>query len=263
MRNAFHPLLIALLVGLSLTACGDNTPSTPSADEPETLIGKAVKEATDEARKELATENISISRDGQEKAEITPQGDLLIGGKAVAIDDAQRKLLLQYRGHVVGVAEAGIAIGLEGADLAGKAVGAALKGVFTGKPEDAEKQIEAEAQGIEQSAKKLCDLLPGMLDTQNKLAAALPAFKPYASMEQKDVDDCREDGKVNVPGIHIDGNIDVKVDGSAADQAVREEVRTAIRETVRDAVRHEDHSAHNAAEEAEAASVSDTPPKSN
>ena len=32
-----------------------------------------------------------------------------------------------------------------------------------------------------------------MLATQQQLAAALPAFKPYATMEQADIDDCADD----------------------------------------------------------------------
>jgi len=32
-----------------------------------------------------------------------------------------------------------------------------------------------------------------MLDTQRKLAAAVPEFKPYADMTQDDVDDCARD----------------------------------------------------------------------
>ena len=34
-----------------------------------------------------------------------------------------------------------------------------------------------------------------MLVSQQKLAAALPAFKPYATMTQQDVDDCGKDMK--------------------------------------------------------------------
>ena len=203
-----HPLLFAALIGAStLAGCSDKTSSsTDPADEPTTMIGKVVKEATDEARKELATGNISVSKADQPKAEITPAGELLIGGKTVAANPEQRKLLLEYRGHIVGIAEAGIDIGLEGADLAGKAVGEALKGVFTGNTDQIEKKIEAEAKGIEQSAQKLCELLPAMKAAQDKLAAAMPEFKPYATMDQSDVDDCGKDGKYNVD---IPGNFDI------------------------------------------------------
>lgn len=220
--NAIRTTAIALLTSLSLLACSDNTPTPADANAPKTMIGKAVKQATDEARQELAKGNITLSRDGSVEAEITPQGDLLIDGKAVAIDEAQRTLLLEYRGQIVTIAEAGIGIGIEGADLAGKAVGEALKGVLTGNTDQIEQKIEAEAKGVEQAATKLCERLPALLDAQNRLAAALPAFQPYAKMDQTDVDDCGKDGNFNVdiPGTTINADIDADVDvGNAAAEA--------------------------------------------
>jgi hypothetical protein len=38
---------------------------------------------------------------------------------------------------------------------------------------------------------KICDRLPGLYKAQQDLAAALPAFQPYASMDEGDVEDCR------------------------------------------------------------------------
>ena len=66
MKNT-HVLAAALLAALSLTACG-NAPSPPAPpappaapDAPKTFIGRHVDKALAEARKELATGNISIS----------------------------------------------------------------------------------------------------------------------------------------------------------------------------------------------------------
>ena len=106
----------------------------------------------------------------------------------------QRALLREYRGHIAAVAEAGLQVGLEGVDLAGKAVTEALKGVFSGESERRiEERIRAEANAIGTSAQKICAHLPAMLATQQRLAAALPEFAPYARMTQEDVDDCRVD----------------------------------------------------------------------
>ena len=230
MRTALRTLSVALLACAPLVACSDKASTTadPGA-EPTTIIGKAVKQATDEAREELAKGNIDLSADGTAKAEITPAGDLLIDGKAIPVDAAQRKLLLEYRGHIVGVAEAGIGIGLEGADLAGKAVGEAVKGVLTGNTDEIEKKIEAEAEGIKRSAVKLCAKLPALLDTQNRLAAALPAFQPFAKMDQKDVDECGKDGdfNVDVPGTHINADVDEGIDGDQRSAAAEAEAAGA------------------------------------
>lgn len=225
-----HSLLFAALLCASmLSACSDKASSGTDPGEPATMLGKAVKGATDQARGELATANIQVSKNQQPKAEITPQGDLLIGGKLVTATAEQRKLLLEYRGHIVGVAEAGIDIGLQGADLAGKAVGEALKGVLTGNTDQIEQKIEAEAQGIEKAAVELCKLLPAMKVTHDKLAAAMPEFKPYATMDQSDVDNCGKDGKFNVdiPGGAINADIDVGSNNDSGNTAAEAEAATA------------------------------------
>lgn len=226
-----HSLLFAALIAAStLSACSDKAPSnTDTAAEPTTMLGKVVKEATDEARKELATGNIEISKDQQTKAEITPEGDLLVNGKRITPTTEQRKLLLEYRGHIAGIATAGIDIGLQGADLAGKAVGEALKGVLTGNTDQIEQKIEAEAEGIEKAALQLCKLLPAMKVTQDKLAAAMPEFKPYATMDQSDVDDCGKDGNFNVdiPGGAINADVDMHSDNDSGNTAAEAEAATA------------------------------------
>lgn len=194
-------LFAAVLGGISLlAACGANpapgsaSGNAPTAKKQETgVITSAIQEAIGEAQKEIAEGNITVSKDehnGGKKAEITPKGDLLIDGRAVAITPAQRTLLLEYRSHVVAVATAGMHIGMESADLATRAVAESLKGVFTGNTDDVEKRVEAEADKVRSAAKQLCTHLPAMLDSQQKLAAALPEFKPYATMDASDVDDC-------------------------------------------------------------------------
>lgn len=193
---SFRPIVLSFLLACVplFTACSADRDADPGSRAPSAL-GGVVKRATDKAREKLATENISLSRneDGMPKAEITPTGDLLIAGQAVAVDDAQRALLLEHRALVVSIAEAGIEIGVQGADLGMKAASMAIKGVLSGNTEEMERRIEAEAKKIEVEAQKICDLLPPLRASQQVLAAAIPAFVPYASMDQHDIDDCRSD----------------------------------------------------------------------
>jgi hypothetical protein len=208
---------ILMFVGLPLVgACSQQQPGTAApdkaakaeTDKPRTLIGKTVAREIDKARKELATGNISLNGhdvtinghdyartddDNRPKAEITPQGDLLLDGKAVAITPQQRATLLEYRGQIIAIADAGMALGSKGAELAGKAIGESLGALFSGDTDEVEKRVEAEASKIEAEAKLLCKQMPPMLATQQKLAASLPQFKPYATMTQDDVDDCADD----------------------------------------------------------------------
>jgi hypothetical protein len=221
----FRTLAFALLVSTPLLACSQPpappappaAPAPPSAsnDAPKTIIGRQVEKAINEARKELATKNISVSdgfdininghkihkSDGNlPKAEITPQGDLLIEGKAVNITPAQRQQLLAYRGQIVRVAEAGMAIGVKGADIAGEALSGVVGAIFGGKEGEAafEQRMEAQGKKVEAEAMKLCTQMPALLASQQALAASLPEFKPYARMTQEDIDDCGKDDKANV-----------------------------------------------------------------
>lgn len=254
----------ALLLSLALPLLGACKPASPppppapdgaDASAPQTALGRTVARAIEEAREELRNENISISdgpnitingrevrRAGNEsKAEITPQGDLLVEGKPVEIDAAQRKMLLDYRGHVVALAEAGMAMGIKGADLAGKAITETLGGLFSGDTASIEQRVEAEAEKLEAEARQLCSQLQPMLELQGRLAASLPAFKPYATMTQEDVDDC------------MDGDGVAVTDGAS----VREGIRQGVRDGVQGAMDVDAASdgSGDAAAEAEAASA--------
>ena len=215
-RVAAASLALAALPLLS--ACSQPAPGNDAkaraeaeaADEPSGGIANAIHEELEKARKELHEGNIAIGGkgvnvningteyagdpdDGRPRAEITPQGDLLIDGKPVAIDTEQRALLLDYRGQVIAVAEAGIAIGGKGVGLAESALKQAVGAIFSGNTDEMERSIEAEAQKLEAEARVLCTRLPAMLETQQQLAASLPEFKPYATMTQADIDDCLKD----------------------------------------------------------------------
>lgn len=224
--NTFRTFAFTALL-LSLSACQANTPSnaaTTAANQPAPadkqggLVG-VVGAAMDKARSEMETHNISISNgvhininghevnssdSGAPKAEITPQGDLLVEGKAVDVTPAQRAMLLQYRREIIDVAGSGMEIGKQGVDIAGKAVGTAITSIFNGKSDRAENDLKAQGDRIQAAAMKLCDQLQPMLRTQQDLAASLPAFRPYAKLEQSDIDDCRKHDKGD--GIAVTSN---------------------------------------------------------
>lgn len=200
-----HATLAALLAcALLLGACGERATEQPSEPgngaAPATALGNVVKRATDQARRKIASENISLSGDGDApRAEITPQGDLLIAGEAVALDERQRALALAYRASIQDVAEAGIEVGVQGADLGMKAASEALRSVFSGNPDQVEERVKTQVKRIEASVQALCDRLPAMLASQQDLEAAVPEFAPYARMDQDDIDECRRDGRVSIP----------------------------------------------------------------
>ena len=178
-----------------------------ASDETSSGISGKIREAMQKAKQELATKNIDVNSvhvnddshahdDTHPKAEITPQGDLLIAGKKVAATPAQQTLLLAYRKQIVGIAETGMDIGAQGADLGLNAAKEGVWGALTGKSDkDIEAAIKPQTDKIQSAAAKLCQRLPDLLSSQQELAAAMPEFRPYATMQQKDVDDCGKDTK--------------------------------------------------------------------
>ena len=136
-------------------------------------------------------QNLKLNATGHPRAEVSAKGDFIVDGKPVPVNDQQRALLVAYHRELGGIADAGIATGKEGAKLAGKAVGAAVRGIFSGNPDQIDKEMEAESKKVEAEAMKICDRLPGLYKAQQDLAAALPAFEPYAGMELDDVAECR------------------------------------------------------------------------
>lgn len=188
-------------------------PAQGSSDSGLGVIGQQVDQAFAQASRTMRSSNISLNNGfdiqvggkqingragGLPKAEITPAGDLLIEGKPVAITPAQRQQLLAYRERVFAVADAGMNVGARGVDIAGSAVLGIPGLIFGGENarQAYEARMKAEGEKIEAAARGLCELLPPMRASQQQLAASLPAFRPYATMTQVDVDECIKDSKV-------------------------------------------------------------------
>jgi hypothetical protein len=170
-------LAVALSVALLLAACSKGGDADGDATKSSALWGQ----------------NLKLNASGHPRAEVSAKGDFIVDGKPVPVTDAQRALLVAYHRELGGIADAGIATGKEGAKLAGKAVGAAVRGIFSGDPDQIDREMEAESKKVEAEAMKICDRLPGLYKAQQDLVAALPAFQPYAGMDAADVEDCRSD----------------------------------------------------------------------
>lgn len=160
------------------------------------------------ARAELETDNLDVGNslrfDGESrrrtkpdtplpKAEITPQGDFLIEGEAVAVSAAQRRQLLGYRGMVIDIAKAGIDIGevtaLAAVDSVDRGVFSLMVSAMTG---GLERRIErAVRDTVGPGVLLICDRMPALREAQQQLAADLPEFRPYARLDAQDADACR------------------------------------------------------------------------
>lgn len=150
----------------------------------------------DAASRQVAAENMTLTTDDADapKAAITPQGDFLVAAKPVALTARQHKEVLAYRAQYIDIAQAGIAIGHQGVDAGRHAmVPMIFASLFGASDKTIDASMDKRLAGVREATAKLCDRMPGLMEAQQQLAADLPAFKPYATLTQKKIDDCRRD----------------------------------------------------------------------
>ncbi|MEN4902844.1 hypothetical protein [Luteimonas sp. TWI662] len=212
MKSAAFSALAVFALGLSPAAW-----SAPPQDSVRDEVRRELADARQEiradlakARTELETEDLDVrdslrfDRDGRRKrdrdaklprAAITPRGDFLIDDRAVAIDAHQRQQLLAYRGLVIEIARTGIDMGEVAALAAVDAVDRGTFGlVFSALTGSLERRIERNVrQIVEPGALQICARMPALHVAQQQLAADLPAFRPYARLEARDADSCRDE----------------------------------------------------------------------
>ena len=212
--NTSKSLALALLVGLmplGAQAAGSE-PSGVRAEIRQEMANarKEMRVEMAKARADLDSENLSLDqglrfgkdqnrkaadRDSLPAAQITPKGDLLIDGKAIAVSAQQRKQLLDYRGQVIGLAKIGIDGGEKAAMTVFEATDVSLFSLIVGGMSGSlERRVEASVkQHVQPLVLNICRQLPQLLESQQQLAASVPQFQPYASLERDDIDDCERD----------------------------------------------------------------------
>lgn len=206
--SRIRPLLLTVLLPLSALAA-------PPAAAGE--LRESLAEARAEVRREMATaraelrdENLELGQslrfrsNGKRSAddegtgprgEITPDGDLLIDGEPVAVDARQRAQLRAYRNQVIEVALAGMEVGEKAAEVALESVDRSVIGlVFSAMTGRLERQLEQTIRTtLEPGILQLCRSLPPLLESQQALAASVPEFQPYATLERDEVESCETD----------------------------------------------------------------------
>ena len=121
---------------------------------------------------------------GRASAHVDRDGELSIDGKAIAVTPAQRQLLRRYYRQARGLMDSGKAMGKQGVAMAARGIGDAISSIFHHDSATANRRMDAEAQRMEQAANKLCTDIRALGTTQQAIAAAIPAFAPYASHDR-------------------------------------------------------------------------------
>jgi hypothetical protein len=140
---------------------------------------------------------VVVLKRGGSTARIAANGDLTVDGKAVAIDDAQRRDLVAYRDAARQLRKNALATGQAGVQLAKNVVSEVISGVASGDTSKIERNAELEAEKVKSAAARLCTDLGVMRAAQDRLAGTLTPFQPFATIDQAALDDCRHETAPN------------------------------------------------------------------
>lgn len=139
----------------------------------------------------LNSQQIAVHRHNGADAVMSASGELTIDGKTVALNQAQRELVTRYFAGAHSLRDDGFATGMAGASTALTAISSVVTGLASGEPDKIGQDVEAKTAKVEAQVEKVCRDLHDLALTQDALAAALPEFKPYVTIENSEVDECR------------------------------------------------------------------------
>jgi len=135
---------------------------------------------------------IAYARDGS-TARISVAGDLEIAGKPVTVSSAGRKRLQGYRSDALALRHDAIATGKAGVQTGLHALDAVAKGLASGDTDSIDSEVNSRAGKVDALAHTVCQDLARLYADQGQVTAAIPAFRPYATIERHEVSDCHTD----------------------------------------------------------------------
>ena len=141
----------------------------------------------------LDDEDVLVRAEDGSRARISPEGDLTVRGRRVAVSATDRRALRHYNETVHGIVGRGIELGVQGAGLAFSALGEVAVALATGHSERAERRVERRGEAIEESARELCREIQALVLVQESIGSRVPAFRPYVVLEEDAAEDCEDD----------------------------------------------------------------------
>ncbi|MGH8040732.1 MAG: hypothetical protein ACREPN_01670 [Rudaea sp.] len=139
----------------------------------------------------LSDHQIAVHAPDRADATITATGDLVIAGKPVTLDAVQQQLAIRYFTSAVALRNDAITTGAAGIATAQQAISSVASGLASGDPDRIGDQVDASAAKVDAAANRVCADLQSLVSAQNGLLQTLPQFLPYASIQAKEVTDCR------------------------------------------------------------------------
>ena len=134
--------------------------------------------------------HISVHAPGLADAILTAGGTLEIDGKAIVLNAGQSQIIVRYFASAVALRNDAIKTGAAGASTAATAIASVAVGLASGNPDSIGDKVDASAAKVDAAANRVCADLQALTHAQNDLAAALPQFKPYATIAAHEANDC-------------------------------------------------------------------------
>ena len=138
----------------------------------------------------MHADRISIRTRSGGTAEIKGNGDLSIAGKPVLLTPAQRMLTTRYFTQAQIAMFDGKQTGLAGAHMAGSVIGSLFSALFHDDSHIINDTAHAQTANLDRHVDRLCAEIGAIRTTQDQLVAQLPAFAPYAAIDQHSVKSC-------------------------------------------------------------------------
>lgn len=135
---------------------------------------------------------VAHARDGS-AARISAAGDLEIGGKPVMATASQRRLLQSYHANALALRNDAAATGEAGMQTGLHALDAVAKGLASGDTDSIDSEVNGRARKVDALAHTVCQDLARLYADQEQVTTAIPAFRPYATIEPHEASDCHVD----------------------------------------------------------------------
>jgi autotransporter translocation and assembly factor TamB len=135
--------------------------------------------------------HVAVHAPGRADVIVSASGTLSIAGTPVTINAAQAQIAARYFANAVALRNDAIKTGAAGASTAATAIASVAVGLASGDPDSIDAKVNASAAKVEGAANRVCADVQALTQAQDDLAAALPQFKPYATIAAHEVNDCR------------------------------------------------------------------------
>jgi hypothetical protein len=139
----------------------------------------------------LDDSHVAVHAPGRADAIVSASGALSIAGTPVTVNAAQAQIAARYFTSAVALRDDAMKTGAAGASTAATAIASVAVGLASGNPDSIDAKVNASAAKVEAAADRVCTDVQALTQAQNELAAALPQFKPYATIAAHEANDCK------------------------------------------------------------------------